>query len=176
MNSRAIPLLALYCAGLAACEPATVRPSQRDVYAVYAAVLDSFPPAQARPVRVSRRTWPHSLARALGDTSTFYRSVQADTGVGSALLAAFDSLNARPTDLCVCFPPGGGVIVVPDTVRPDTPGPFALSQVAFASDRGHALVSVGHSCGPLCGGWALYLVAPERGKWRVVRRLLSGVS
>ncbi len=166
----------LLAAGLAGCGRVAPRDLRSDTYAVYAAVLDSFPLAQGEVLRVSSQTWHYSLSRAVGNTSAFYRDVQADSGVGPTLLATFDSANVSRGSLCDCFPPAMGVRLVPDSIRPDMPGPFALSKVAFSPDGARALAAVGHSCGPLCGGWALYLIVREPRGWRVARRVISGTS
>jgi hypothetical protein len=147
-----------------------------DAYSVYAAALDSFPSPDARPIRVSSRTWRYSPVRQLGDTSVFYRTMVADTGVGQLLLARLDSVNAVSSSLCDCFSPSSQVLLVVDTLRAGEPGPLVLSNVAYSRKGDRALVALGYSCGALCGHWRLYLVTRSDRGWRVSRTVLSGSS
>jgi hypothetical protein len=152
------------------------RDLRADMYDVYAAALDSFPATRTTSPIISSRTWRYSLSRALGDTSDFYRSVQADSDVGGRLLSVFDSLNTTSAELCACFPKRARVTLVADTLGAGVAGPFVVSRVAFSPDQVRALVAIGHSCGALCGSQALYPVVRDRRGWHVGRTLLSGVS
>jgi hypothetical protein len=169
-------LTILLVGALASCTIDRSRDLRADTYDVYAAALDSFPAARTTSPIISSRTWRYSLSRALGDTSDFYRSVQADSDVGGRLLSVFDSLNTSSAELCACFPNHARVTLVADTLRAGVAGPFVVSRVAFSPDQARALVAIGHLCGPFCGGQALYLVVRDRRGWRVARTLLFGVS
>jgi hypothetical protein len=169
-------LTTLLVGALASCTTNRSRDLRADTYDVYVAALDSFPATKTTSPSISSRTWRYSLSRALGDTSDFYRSVQADSDVGGRLLSVFDSLNTTSVELCACFPNYARVTLVADTLRADVAGPLVVSRVAFSPDRARALVAIGYSCGPLCGGQALYLVVRNRRGWSVARTLLSGVS
>jgi hypothetical protein len=169
-------LTILLVGALASCTIDRSRDLRANTYDVYAAVLDSFPATRTTSPSISSHTWRYSLSRAWGDTSDVYRSVQADSDVGGRLLSVFDSLNTTSAELCACFPNHARVTLVADTLRADVAGPFVVSRVAFSPDQTHALVAIGYSCGPLCGGQALYLVVRDRRSWHVARTLLSGVS
>ncbi len=176
MNSKWVQLLAL-CVGLVAgCRSAQEAASERDTYAVYAALLDSFPATPTHPLRVSASTWPFVPARLLGDTTALYRGIAEDTGVGQPLLHLFDSLNASTVNLRAGFSQASLIHLVSDTIRLSSSGVVGLSRVAFAHDRGRALVAVVQTCKPDCSWWALYLVMREHGKWRTARRLMLGTS
>jgi hypothetical protein len=176
MVRRASLLLA---ALVAACDRPSGARVRAETYAVYAAALDSFAGARAglAPLAVADHTWPYSLSRSLGgDTSDFIRDIQADAGVGSALLRAYDRANARAAVLCDCFPSERQVRLVPHELRPGVPSPILLSNVAFNADRTRALVSVSQVCGPLCASSHVYLVVRHNGTWRVSRSILSGAA
>jgi len=175
MNVRTVSHL-LLAVGLAACEQAAQLASRADTYAVYAAALDSFPRAQAGAIKVDSQSWAYSPSRQLGDTSRFYVALAQDSAIGTALLAAFDTVNAARVRLCDCFPPARRVILSNQPEQKDVPGPLALSNVAFSRDGRRALVAVGYSCGALCGHWELYLIRRRDDRWTVERRLLSGSS
>jgi len=176
MSMYARFLTILLVGALASCTIDRSRDLRANTYDVYAAVLDSFPATRTTSPSISSRTWRYSLSRVLGDTSDFYRSVQADSNIGARLLSVFDSLNTTSAELCACFPNHARVTLVADTLSADVAGPFVVSRVAFSSDQTRALVAIGYSCGPLCGAQALYLVVRDRGSWHVARTLLSGVS
>jgi len=169
-------LTVLLVGALVSCTIDRSRDLRADTYDVYAAALDSFPATRTTSRIISSRTWRYSLSRSVGDTSDFYRSVQADSDVGGRLLSVFDSLNATSAELCACFPNHARVTLVEDTLRAGVAGPFVVSRVAFSPDQVRALVAIGYSCGPLCGSQALYLVVRDRRGWHVARTLLSGVS
>jgi hypothetical protein len=174
---RAIRLAIFLLTVIAACDSPTVRRDARaDTYAVYAAVLDSFATRRVVPLRIASRTWPYRLATALGDTSALYRGVEADAGVGPALLGAYDSVNAEAVALCDCFPTEVAVELVAAEAAPGVAGPLQLSRVAFDTTQSRAVVSVGQVCGPLCGSSAVYLVERRGERWQVTRSLLRGVS
>jgi hypothetical protein len=171
---KSVLLLAVVCTG---CDQRAFRSTRADVYAIYGAALDSFATAGDKTRAISSQTWAYSPARQFGDTSSHYRSLQSDTAVGKALVTSFDSANAVRLSICGdCFPPDQHVELSTVPMKQDTPGPLALSNVAFSRDGTRALVAVGYSCGALCGHWELYLVRRRGDHWRVERTLLSGSS
>ena len=173
---RRLSSLLLVSALIACANSSSSHDVRRDSYEIYGAVLDSFAPATSGPIAVGSRTWPYALSRALGDTSALYRGVRSDTGVGAALLDAYDRANQRDTLLCECFSASSRVQLVDHQLRPDVPGPIMLSAIGFDSRRSRALVAASRVCGPLCGSSAVYLVVRQPTGWRVQRRLLVGAS
>jgi hypothetical protein len=147
-----------------------------DLYAVYAAAIDSFIARPVRPLPIESPTRPYSLARSLGDTSDLYRSVRSDTGIAGEMFEAFERANAAPDTLCNCFPSRLAVELRPGVSTPDSPGPVLLSGVGFDSQRRSALVWVAQGCGSLCGSSALFLVVRRGSTWAVSRRVLTGAS
>jgi hypothetical protein len=145
-----------------------------DTYAVYVAALDSFARVRPETLPVADHTWPYTLASSLNDTSAFYRSIEADTGAGRALLRAYDRANIQDTILCDCFPRAQRVKLIPHGLRPGVPGQILLSNVAFNEDRTRALVTVAWVCGALCASWNTFLVVRRSGVWRVSRSVRSG--
>jgi hypothetical protein len=133
----------LLVGALASCTIDRSRDVRADTYDVYSAALDSFPATRTTSPSISSRTWRYSLSRALGETSDFYRRVQAESDVGARLLSVFDSLNTTSAELCACFPNHARVTLVADTLRADVAGPLVVSRVAFSPDLTRALVAIG---------------------------------
>jgi hypothetical protein len=127
-------------------------------------------------VRIAAQTWPYSLVRALGDTSSFYRDIAEDEAVGPGLLASYERANQQAADLCDCFPPGRPIELVQYQLRPDVAGPVMLSGIGYDSTRSRALVTVSQACGPLCGTMMMFLVKRTGTRWVVTMRVLTGAS
>jgi hypothetical protein len=51
---------------------------------------------------------------------------------------------------------------------PDSGGLIELSGVGFNSDKTVAVVYMGHSCGPLCGGGTFHVLEKIDGKWKPI--------
>lgn len=59
-----------------------------------------------------------------------------------------------------------------DGTSPYSPGLIHVSRVGFSDDGRQAMLTLGHGCGPLCGGgWLVVLERGDDGRWRVARAL-----
>ena len=160
--------------GCTSAAPATDMRS--DIYAVYAAAIDSFSVPLPVEFKVAAQTRPHSLTRMLGDTTSLYQSVARDSGLSGELLADFERANAVPDSLCRCLPARLHAELQSVISSPSPKSPIVLSGVGFDRKRERAVVWIGQSCGPLCGSDILFLVVRRAGSWVVSRRLLTGAS
>ena len=176
MFFRRLLSLGWSCVAIGCMRAHPLAAAQADVYAVYAAALDSFAAAPRAPMPLESTTRAYTLGRRFGDTSALYRGVQADTGISASLFDGYERANVASDTLCECFPARLKVELKPGISTPDLDGPVLVSNVGFDSDRRRALVWVGRSCGPLCGSDALFLVVKRDTTWVATRRVLTGAS
>jgi hypothetical protein len=59
---------------------------------------------------------------------------------------------------------------------PEASGVVIFSRVGFGASEDEALVLMGYRCGDLCGAGGLYLLAKEKGGWKIQEPLMVWIS
>ena len=168
---------------------ATPPPSiEAEEYAVYSAMI------QQNPIGYNLSSFVVIREQTVADLDMFERTLQQVGRLPAKLVDSYRSRNVASYTLGAnldleqdyalmpqeeydrIFRRGGAIWPNFEAKYPEARGLVFFSRVGFDANEDKALVSMGFSCGDLCGAGGLYLLVKEDGNWKFQEALVEWMS